>query len=65
MFRGIVVILDVVVGEFGVVSMIVDLILDIVILSICCSFVLLFFIIVLRVFIGMMLLFVRYNGSKM
>lgn len=65
MFGGVVVILDVVVGEFGVVSMIVDLILDIVILSICCSFVLLFFIIVLRVFIGMMLLFVRYNGSKM
>lgn len=65
MFGGVVVILDVVVGEFGVVSVIVDLILDIGILSICFSFVLLFFIIVLRVFIGMMLLFVRYNGSKM
>lgn len=61
MFGGVVVILDVVVGEFGVVSMIVDLILDIVVLSICFSFVLLLFIIVLRVFIGIG----RDDGSKM
>lgn len=65
MFGGAVVILDVVVGELGVVSTIADLISDIVTPSTRCSSALLFFITVSRAFTGMTPPLVRYNGSKM